>query len=194
MSFSKDFMCGIAEIAVELDHRQIDRMAMEIAEIKNQSGRLFIIGAGGSAGNASHAVNDFRKLCGLEAYAPTDNVSELTARVNDEGWDSVFEEWLKVSRLQDKDGLLIFSVGGGDIDKNVSVPIINAINYGKSLGTKTLGIVGRDGGYTKIAGDNVVVIPNLDEGLVTPFSESFQAVVWHCLVSHPKLQVNSTKW
>ena len=194
MSFSKEFMVGAAEIAVALEPQQIDDMAEAIAEIRGRSGRLFIIGAGGSAGNAGHAVNDFRKLCGVEAYAPTDNVSELTARVNDEGWNSVFDEWLKVSRLQAKDGLLIFSVGGGDLQKNVSVPIINAINYGKRVGSKILGIVGRDGGYTKTVGDNVIVIPNLKRDLVTPYSESFQAVVWHCLVSNPILKVRPTKW
>lgn len=194
MEFSKNFMRGIAEIAATLDHEQIDLMAEAIAEIRRHSGRLFVIGAGGSAGNASHAVNDFRKLCGVEAYAPTDNVSELTARVNDEGWDSVFDGWLKVSRLQDKDGLLIFSVGGGDGERNVSVPIINAIKYGKSLGAKIFGIVGRDGGYTKVAGDNVILIPNQKGDLVTPYSESFQAVVWHCLVSNPILQIHATKW
>lgn len=194
MSFSKEFMLGISEIAMALESQKMDDMAESIAEIRRRSGRLFILGAGGSAGNAGHAVNDFRKLCGVEAYAPTDNISELTARVNDEGWDSVFDEWLKVSRLQAKDGLLIFSVGGGDLEKKVSVPIVNAINYGKSVGSKILGIVGRDGGYTKAQGDNVIVVPNLKIDLVTPYSESFQAIVWHCLVSNPILKVKPTKW
>lgn len=194
MSFSKEFMVGVAKIAAALEPSKIDEMAEAIAEIRRCSGRLFIIGAGGSAGNAGHAVNDFRKLCGVEAYAPTDNVSELTARVNDEGWNSVFDEWLKISSLKAKDGILVLSVGGGDLERNVSVPIINAINYGKGVGSKILGIVGRDGGYTKSVGDNVIVVPDITPDLVTPYSESFQAVVWHCLVSNPILKVKPTKW
>jgi D-sedoheptulose 7-phosphate isomerase len=149
---------------------------------------------GGSAGNASHAVNDFRKLCGIEAYAPTDNVSELTARTNDEGFETVFTEYLKVSRARVEDAVFVFSVGGGNVERNVSVNLIRAIDTAKEIGMKVFGVVGRDGGYTKKAGDNVVLIPNVDDGLVTPISEGFQAVVWHALVSHPQVQVNDTKW
>jgi D-sedoheptulose 7-phosphate isomerase len=157
-------------------------------------GRLFILGVGGSAANASHAVNDFRKLCAIETYAPTDNVSELTARTNDEGWETVFSEWLKISRLNKNDGILVLSVGGGSREKNVSVNLINALDHAKSVGATIMGIVGRDGGYTAEVADVTVIIPTIDAGLVTPHTEAYQAVVWHCLVSHPKLQVQETKW
>ena len=165
-----------------------------MVKLRERGGRLFILGVGGSAGNASHAVNDFRKLCGIEAYAPSDNVSELTARTNDEGWPTVFSEWLKVSHANAKDAILIFSVGGGNMEKNVSPNIVSAIGVAKENGLAVLGIVGRDGGYTKKAGDCVIVIPTVEESRVTPHAEAFQAVVWHCLVSHPKLQKNATKW
>jgi D-sedoheptulose 7-phosphate isomerase len=155
---------------------------------------LFILGVGGSAANASHAVNDFRKLCAIETYAPTDNVSELTARTNDEGWETVFSEWLKISRLNKNDGILVLSVGGGSREKNVSVNLINALDHAKSVGATIMGIVGRDGGYTAEVADVTVIIPTIDAGLVTPHTEAYQAVVWHCLVSHPKLQVQETKW
>jgi len=169
-------------------------MADALAALRDGGGRLFFIGAGGSAGNCSHAVNDFRKLCGFEAYAPTDNVSELTARTNDEGWETVFAAWLKTSRLSDKDGVFVFSVGGGDLDRNVSPNIVRALELARQRGAKIFGVVGRDGGYTRKVGDHVVVIPTVDPALVTPHTEAFQAVVWHCLVSHPKLQQNATKW
>ena len=177
-----------------IDRAAIESMADALAVLRDGGGRLFFIGAGGSAGNCSHAVNDFRKLCGFEAYAPTDNVSELTARTNDEGWETVFAAWLKTSRLSDKDGVFVFSVGGGDLDRNVSPNIVRALELARQRGAKIFGVVGRDGGYTKKVGDHVVVIPTVDPALVTPHTEAFQAVVWHCLVSHPKLQQNATKW
>jgi len=184
----------VRETANRLSPADIEALCDELVALRERNGRLFILGVGGSAGNSSHAVNDFRKLCGIEAYAPTDNVSELTARTNDEGWQTVFAEWLKVSRANAKDAILIFSVGGGNLEKNVSPNIVAAINEAKERGLKVLGIVGRDGGYTKKAGDVVVVIPTVEEARVTPHAEAFQAVVWHCLVSHPKLQKNATKW
>jgi D-sedoheptulose 7-phosphate isomerase len=172
----------------------IEALCDALADLQTRSGRLFIIGVGGSAGNCGHAVNDFRKLCGIEAYAPTDNVSELTARTNDEGWNTVFSEWLKVSRAEVKDALMVFSVGGGNLERNVSANIVSAVQEAKQRGMKVLGIVGRDGGFTKQAGDVVVVIPTVEVSRVTPHAEAFQAVIWHCLVSHPKLQKNATKW
>jgi len=194
MSHTAKFLDEVGEVARRLDTQKIEALCTELADLRERNGRLFIIGVGGSAGNCSHAVNDFRKLCGIEAYAPTDNVSELTARTNDEGWQTVFSEWLKVSHASDKDAILVFSVGGGNLEKNVSANIISAIQEGKKRGLKVFGIVGRDGGYTKQTGDVVVVIPTVEEARVTPHAEAFQAVVWHCLVSHPKLQRNATKW
>lgn len=194
MSHSATFLGEVVETAKRLQPETIEALCTELASLRDRDGRLFIIGVGGSAGNCGHAVNDFRKLCGIEAYAPTDNVSELTARTNDEGWPTVFSEWLKVSRATDKDALLVFSVGGGSLEKNVSPNIVSAIKEGKARGLKVLGIVGRDGGYTKQAGDVVVVIPTVEASRVTPHAEAFQAVVWHCLVSHPRLQRNATKW
>ena len=181
-------------IAGALDGTAIESMASALADLRQAQGRLFFIGAGGSAGNCGHAVNDFRKLCGIEAYAPTDNVSELTARVNDEGWETVFAAWLVTSRLSDKDGVFVFSVGGGDLARNVSPNIVRALELAKQRGAKIFGVVGRDGGYAKKVGDHVIVIPTVDPALVTPHTEAFHAVVWHCLVSHPKLQQNATKW
>jgi len=169
-------------------------LARELDRLRERHGRLFLIGVGGSAGNCSHAVNDFRKLCGIEAYSPTDNVSELTARTNDEGWDTVFAAWLDTSRLDEKDAILVFSVGGGDAERNVSANIIKAIDFAKTRRAKVFGIVGRDSGYTAKHGDLVVLIPQVDPNWVTPLSEAFQAVVWHCLVSHPSLQRRPTKW
>jgi D-sedoheptulose 7-phosphate isomerase len=194
MLYTETFLKEISEICERLDCGAIEALCDELVSLRDREGRLFIIGVGGSAGNCGHAVNDFRKLCGIEAYAPTDNVSELTARTNDEGWATVFSEWLKVSRANAKDAILIFSVGGGNLEKNVSPNIVAAIQEAKSRGLKVLGIVGRDGGYTKKAGDVVVVIPTVAESRVTPHAEAFQAVVWHGLVSHPKLQKNATKW
>ncbi len=184
----------VKEIADRLDILGIQALASEILKVRESAGRLFFLGVGGSAGNCSHAVNDFRKLCGIETYAPTDNVSELTARINDDGWDGAFVGWLSVSKLRENDAIFIFSVGGGNFEKNVSVNLIKAIDYAKSKNAKVLGVVSRDGGYTKKEGDEVVVIPVVDDKLVTPLSEAYQAVVWHCLVSHPILQIQATKW
>ena len=194
MSHAATFLAEVAETAQRVPAETIETLCAELVSLRERDGRLFIIGVGGSAGNCSHAVNDFRKLCGIEAYAPTDNVSELTARTNDEGWPTIFAEWLKVSRASAKDAILVFSVGGGNLEKNVSPNIVRAIEESKARGLKVFGIVGRDGGYTKKAGDVVVVIPTVEESRVTPHAEAFQAVVWHCLVSHPKLQKNATKW
>jgi len=194
MNHVNDFFRQVGEIAQQIDRRTIEKLANEIAAIRERGGRLFLLGVGGSAGNCGHAVNDFRKLCGIEAYAPTDNVSELTARTNDEGWDTVFSEWLKVSRVNGRDAILIFSVGGGDAERNVSPNLIKAIDTAKSNNARVFGIVGRATGYTAKVGDVVVVVPPVDDRLVTPHSEAFQAVVWHCLVSHPALQVMKTKW
>jgi D-sedoheptulose 7-phosphate isomerase len=194
MSHAATFLDEVVETARRIEPETVEALCGELVSLRDRDGRLFILGVGGSAGNASHAVNDFRKLCGIEAYAPTDNVSELSARTNDEGWPTVFAEWLKVSRANAKDAILIFSVGGGDLDRNVSPNIVSAIAVAKERGLRVLGIVGRDGGYTKKAGDCVVVIPTVESSRVTPHAEAFQAVVWHCLVSHPKLQKNATKW
>ena len=185
---------NIIEISKKIDIKVLDSIITTLCKVRRNKGRVFFIGAGGSAGNCSHAVNDFRKLCLIEAYAPTDNVSELTARVNDEGWETVFSEWFKISNLNSKDSIFILSVGGGDKKKNISQNLIEAIKYAKKKKVKILGIVGRDGGYTKKNGDNIILVPNTDNDLVTPLSESFQSVILHCIVSSPKLQSNKTKW
>lgn len=194
MSFSEQFLEEAAAITRGLDRSAIETLASLIAAARSAGGRLFILGVGGSAGNASHAVNDFRKLAGIEAYAPTDNVSELTARTNDEGWTTVFESWLRVSRLRSEDMVLVFSVGGGSLEKQVSVNLVTALQYAKAVGAKIGGIVGRDGGFTAKVADACVVVPVVNAEHVTPHSEAFQAVVWHLLVSHPKLKAASTKW
>jgi D-sedoheptulose 7-phosphate isomerase len=194
MDFIRRYFGQVAEIAAKLDLVAVERIAEGLAATRSRGGRLFILGVGGSAANASHAVNDFRKLCDLEAYAPTDNVSELTARTNDEGWAGVFSAWLKTSRANAKDAVLVLSVGGGDRERNVSPNLVEALDEGVKRGLAIYGIVGRDGGYTARVAKAVVKIPVVDPGLVTPHSEAFQAVVWHCLVSHPKLMINSTKW
>ncbi len=194
MSFAESFFNEVSVIAREIDRAAIDRLAGALAEIREGGGRLFLLGVGGSAGNCSHAVNDFRKLCGIEAYTPVDNVSELTARTNDEGWDTVFSGWLGVSRISARDAILIFSVGGGDAERNVSPNLVKAIDVAKGCGAKVFGIVGRATGYTAQKGDIVVIIPAPSPARVTPHSEAFQAVVWHCLVSHPALQRTATKW
>lgn len=191
---SSDFMSEAALICAQIDSAKIENLADELVALRERGGRLFILGVGGSAGNASHAVNDFRKLCGIETYTPTDNVSELTARTNDEGWETVFEGWLETSQLDGDDALLIFSVGGGDAERNVSVNMISAIKLAKSRNAKVFGIVGKDSGYTAKNGDVVVVVPQVNPDRVTPLSEAFQAVVWHSLVSNPKLQRRATKW
>ena len=194
MNFSSNFMREVSEIAGILDYELIEKMSKELSNLRKRSGRLFLLGVGGSAANASHAVNDFRKLCGIETYSPTDNVSELTARTNDEGWETVFSEWLKTSRLSDKDMLLVLSVGGGNLEKNISTNLIYALDFAIERKATIIGIVGRDGGYVKKIGKYVLVIPTVNKERVTPHSEAFQAVVWHCLVSHPNLQINATKW
>ena len=194
MNHSAKFLDEVCDTAQQIPADAIEALCQELVDLRDRQGRLFIIGVGGSAGNCSHAVNDFRKLCGIEAYAPTDNVSELTARTNDEGWNTVFSEWLKVSRAGPKDAILVFSVGGGNLEKNVSANLVAAVQEAKVRGTRILGIVGRDGGYTKRSGDVVVVIPTVEESRVTPHTEAFQAVIWHCLVCHPKLQSRATKW
>lgn len=194
MLHAEAFLREVQEIARKIDGATVERMAAELAGVRDRGGRLFLLGVGGSAGNCSHAVNDFRKLCGIEAYSPIDNVSELTARTNDEGWNTVFSGWLEVSRLNNKDALLIFSVGGGDSARNVSINLIRAIELAKERGARVLGIVGRSTGYTALNGDVVVVIPEVNPERVTPLSEGFQGIVWHCLVSHPELQQVKTKW
>lgn len=193
-SFAALYLAEVQEAARRLDAAEIERMASLLANVRERSGRLFILGVGGSAGNASHAVNDFRKLVGIETYAPTDNVSELTARVNDEGWSTVFEGWLRVSRLQSRDAILVFSVGGGSVERNVSPNIVAALDFAKAVGANVLGIVGRDGGYTARVADVCVIIPTVHPDRITPHSEAFQATVWHLLVSHPLLQQKATKW
>ena len=194
MSYSEQYLRETAEIVSRLDSALCEKAVELLVAIRERHGRLFILGVGGSAANASHAVNDFRKIAGLECYAPTDNISELTARTNDEGWSTVFAEWLKGSRINHKDGLLIFSVGGGNAEKNVSPNLIAALQLAKERGASVLGVVGRDGGYTAKVADVVIVIPTVNADNTTPHSESFQAVVWHLFVSHPKLKIAQTKW
>lgn len=194
MSYAKTHLAEAAKIIEKLDAGAIEKVAEGLAALRAGKGRLFILGVGGSAGNASHAVNDFRKIVGLESYAPTDNVSELTARTNDEGWATVFEGWLKVSRLGAADAVLVFSVGGGNLEKNVSPNLVLALKYAKSVGAKIYGVVGRDGGYTAQVADACVIVPTVNPETVTPHSEAFQAVVWHLLVSHPALKAAQTKW
>jgi len=194
MTFSEQFLAEAGEILRQIDVAAVERMAATLAECRQAGGRLFILGVGGSAANASHAVNDFRKICGMEAYAPTDNVSELTARTNDEGWAGVFENWLKVSRLRAGDALLVFSVGGGNLEQGVSPNLVAAVRYAKSVGATVTGIVGRDGGYTATQADACVIVPTVNAKHVTPHAEAFQAVVWHLLVTHPSLKVSETKW
>lgn len=190
----KKYFKYLEEIIKKIDRKPIGELLNELERLQRKKGRLFILGVGGSAANASHAVNDFRKLTGIEAYAPTDNVAELTARTNDEGWDRVFMDWLSVSRLSENDMVLVLSVGGGNEEKNVSVNLVKAIKYAKNIGAKVAGIVGRDGGYTKKAADICVLIPTVNPYLVTPFVESFQSVLWHLLVFHPYLSINQGKW
>jgi D-sedoheptulose 7-phosphate isomerase len=192
--FSAKFLAESVEVLRALDGAQVDALATGLAAVRERGGRLFVLGVGGSAGHASHAVCDFRKLCGLEAYAPTDNASELTARVNDEGWDTSFSAWLKVSRLSKADGVFIFSVGGGDLERNVSPNLVLALKLAQEVGASIFGIVGRDGGYTKKVSSACVVIPPLFAPHVTPHTEGLAAVLWHLLVSHPALVKNATKW
>ena len=194
MNYSEQHLRETAEVVSKLDIASCEKAVALLAEVRARGGRLFILGVGGSAANASHAVNDFRKIAGMECYAPTDNVSELTARTNDEGWTTVFVEWLKGSRLTEKDALLIFSVGGGDMDRNVSPNLVAALQLAKERGSSIIGIVGRDGGYTAKVADACVIIPTVNPMNTTPHSEAFQAVVWHLFVSHPTLKAAQTKW
>jgi D-sedoheptulose 7-phosphate isomerase len=194
VGFADQFLREAQQVIERIDKEAVERVAALIADTKKRQGRLFILGVGGGAANASHAVNDFRKLVGIEAYAPTDNVSELTARTNDEGWATVFVEWLKTSHLNENDLILVFSVGGGDVEKNVSPNLVSALQHAKQVGAKVCGIVGRDGGYTAQVADACVLIPTVDPARITPHTEAFQAVVWHLLVSHPLLKYAQTKW
>jgi D-sedoheptulose 7-phosphate isomerase len=194
MSFAQQYLAQASRVIAQLDVQAIEKMAGLLAGLRARGGRLFLLGVGGSAANCSHAVSDFRKLCGIEAYTPTDNVSELTARTNDEGWTSVFVEWLKVSRLEARDMVLVFSVGGGNLDKNISPNLVRALQYAREVGTEVIGVVGRDGGYTAQVADACVIVPTVNPDMVTPHTEAFQAVVWHLLVSHPALKVTQTKW
>ncbi len=194
MSYSAQHLKETAEIVAKLDVAACEKCVQELVDVRARGGRLFILGVGGSAANASHAVNDFRKIAGIEVYAPTDNVSELTARTNDEGWASVFAEWLKVSKLSNKDCLFILSVGGGNMEKNVSPNLVAALQLAKQVGARVIGIVGKDGGYTAQVADACVVVPTVNPTNITPHSEAFQAVIWHLFVSHPNLKVNQTKW
>ncbi|MDR1657766.1 MAG: SIS domain-containing protein [Deltaproteobacteria bacterium] len=194
MSFSSDFLAESKKIIDGLDLEALEKTAQTLASVRDRGGRLFILGVGGSAASASHAVNDFRKICDFEAYAPTDNVSELTARTNDEGWDTVFSEWLKGSRLRETDAVLILSVGGGNAEKNVSPNLVKALNLAKEAGATILGIVGRDGGHTARLADTVIIIPTVNSAHITPHTEAFHGVVWHLLVSHPVLKAKTTMW
>ncbi|HEX4454600.1 MAG TPA: SIS domain-containing protein [Kofleriaceae bacterium] len=194
MSYARQHLDESKRVIDGLDAEAIERTVDILHAVRERHGRLFFLGVGGSAANCSHAVNDFRKICGFEAYAPTDNVSELTARTNDEGWATVFVEWLRTSRLDKDDALFIFSVGGGNVDKNISPNLVHALKLAKEVGASVVGVVGRDGGYTKQVADACVLIPTVNDSNITPHSEAFQAVVWHLLVSHPKLKVTQTKW
>ena len=190
----EQYLQEVCEISQKLDRDVIEKLVEQLVQVRERQGRLFLLGVGGSAANASHAVNDFRKIAGIECYAPTDNVSELTARTNDEGWPTVFAAWLQVSHLSERDALFIFSVGGGNLEKNISPNLVEAVKLAKSRGAAVLGIVGRDGGYTAKVGDAVVIVPTVSADRVTPHSEAFQAVVWHLLVSHPRISQSQTKW
>ena len=194
MSYAERYLQEASEIIRSLDTTAIERVAALLAQIKADGGRLFFLGVGGSAANCSHAVNDFRKIAGIECYAPTDNVAELTARTNDEGWESVFAEWLKVSRLSARDALFIMSVGGGNVERNISPNLVCAIQLAKKVGAKVTGVVGRDGGFTARAADACVIVPTVNQETITPHSEAFQALIWHLLVSHPLLKEHQTKW
>ena len=194
MSYSKQHLREASQIISQIDTDAVEKIATLLAKVREQRGRLFFLGVGGSAGNCSHAVNDFRKIVGIESYAPTDNVSELTARTNDEGWDTVFVEWLRTSRLGDKDAVFVFSVGGGNLEKNVSPNLVRALQFAREVGAGITGVVGRDGGFTATVADVCVIVPTVNPETITPHSEAFQAVIWHLLVSHPVLKAHNTKW
>lgn len=194
MDYVKQHLKETADIVARIDPGPIEKMVQVLVQVKKDGGRIFFLGVGGSAGNCSHAVNDFRKIVGIESYAPTDNVSELTARTNDEGWATIFVEWLKISKLTAKDVIFVFSVGGGNLEKNISPNLVTALQFAKTVGAKVVGVVGRDGGYTAKVADACAIIPIVNDANITPHSEAFQAVVWHLLVSHPALKANQTKW
>ena len=194
MSYTEEHLAETIDIIKKIDTDKIEKLIELLVQVKINCGRIFFLGVGGSAGNCSHAVNDFRKIVGIESYAPTDNVSELTARTNDEGWESIFVNWLKVSRLSPNDLIFVFSVGGGDLEKNISPNIVNALIHAKLIGSKIVGVVGRNGGYTAHVADACVIIPTVNSNNITPHTEALQAVIWHLLVSHPKLKLNQTKW
>ena len=194
MSHSQNYLLQAAQIVQTIDHEIVERIVNGLVALRERGGRLFLLGVGGSAANCSHAVNDFRKLAGIETYSPCDNVPELTARTNDEGWETVFEAWLKTSRANKNDAIMVFSVGGGNVEQNVSVNLVRALQAAKQKGLPVFGIVGRDGGFTRQIGDEVLVIPTVDPKHVTPHTEAFQSVISHCLVSHPKLMINEAKW
>ena len=194
MTYSEEHLNEVRQIIESIDVEAIESMVKLLAQVRTDGGRLFFLGVGGSAGNCSHAVNDFRKIAGFESYAPTDNVSELTARTNDEGWDTVFVEWLKTSRLSERDAVFVFSVGGGDLEKNVSPNLVKALQYAKAVGAGITGVVGRDGGFTATVADVCVIVPTVNSETITPHAEAFQSVVWHLLVSHPGLKASETKW
>ncbi len=194
MSYVRNFLKEVHQIVDGLNVAEIESMVKHLIDLRSKGGRLFFLGVGGGAGNASHAVNDFRKICGIESYTPADNVSELSARVNDDGWGTVFVNWLKGSRLRNVDGVFIFSVGGGNAEKNISVNIVQALKYAKEAGAKVFGIVGRDGGYTAKVADACVVVPTVNPETITPHTESFQAIIWHLIVSHPEMKISEMKW
>jgi len=194
MNYTQQHLQEASQIITEIDVDAVEAIAVLLARVRDQDGRLFFLGVGGSAGNCSHAVNDFRKIVGIESYAPTDNVSELTARTNDEGWDTVFVEWLKTSQLEGKDAIFVLSVGGGDLEKNISPNLVRALQHARDVGARITGIVGRDGGFTATVADACLIIPTVNPETVTPHSEAFQAVIWHLLVSHPALKARQTKW
>ncbi|MDP3096326.1 MAG: SIS domain-containing protein [Syntrophales bacterium] len=194
MTYTKDYIEETHRVTDGLDQGVIERMIRSLVALREQGGRLFFLGVGGGAGNATHAVNDFRKICGIESYTPTDNISELSARINDDGWDSAFANWLKGSRLNDRDGVFVFSVGGGNPEKNISMNLVKALEYARQCRAKIFGIVGRDGGYTARVADACVIVPTVNPETVTPHTEAFQAVVWHLIVSHPAMKVNEMKW
>ena len=194
MTFADEYLNEAIEIINKIDTEKVEKIVNILLTIRENKGRVFFLGVGGSAGNCSHAVNDFRKILAIESYAPTDNVSELTARTNDDGWEKIFVEWLKVSQLNNNDAIFIFSVGGGDLENNISPNLVEAINYAKSVDSKILGVVGRNGDYTAKSSNSAVIIPVVNSKNITPHTEAFQAVIWHLIVSHPKLKINQTKW
>ena len=194
MSYIERYLEEVQQVTKSISIHEIEKMIQLLVNLRKRGGRLFFLGVGGGAGNASHAVNDFRKICGIESYTPSDNVSELSARVNDDGWDTVFVNWLKGSKLKDSDGVFVFSVGGGNAEKNISANLVYALRYVKEIGSKVFGVVGRDGGYTAQVADSCIIVPTVNPATITPHTESFQAVIWHLIVSHPEMKVSEMKW